>query len=190
MLERVIPFAHSLLKEALHPGDTAIDATAGNGHDTVLLAELAGPDGTVFSFDIQEEALAKTLERLKARHLDSRVRLCLDSHSNLKQHIPSEKLNEIQAAIFNLGYLPGGDKSIVTKAESTISSLSQLLDCMKAGGIIILVVYPGHPEGKTERDELLSYVKKLDQQSVSVLQYGFINQKNSPPFVLALEKRA
>ncbi len=190
MLERVIPFSHNLLKDALRPGDIAIDATGGNGHDTALLAGLVGQDGTIYSFDIQKQALANTAERLKALSLDSRVQLCLDSHSNLQQHIPEKRLEKIQAAIFNLGYLPGGDKSIVTSADTTISALEQLLNFMKPGALIILVVYPGHPEGKNECDELLSYVKSLDQQSVSVLQYGFINQKNNPPFVLALEKRA
>lgn len=188
MLKRVIPFAHSLLETAVGPGDIAIDCTAGNGHDTVFLASLVGDSGHVYSFDIQKKALEKTAENLHEKDLFNRVQLIHDSHSNLKCHIPSEQ-HKVKAVIFNLGYLPGGDKTVVTRGETTIEAIEQALLLLSKGGIIAIVIYPGHEEGKTERDMVLHHLSTLDQKEVHVLKYEFINQKNNPPFVVVLEKQ-
>ncbi|MBR2077114.1 MAG: class I SAM-dependent methyltransferase, partial [Exiguobacterium sp.] len=85
---------------------------------------------------------------------------------------------------------PGSDKSITTHGNTTIAALSQLLDVMAVGGVIVIVIYHGHESGKVERDEVLHYVESLDQKQAGVLRYGFINQVNHPPFIVAIEKRA
>jgi 16S rRNA C1402 N4-methylase RsmH len=188
-LERILPFARTLLEKAFIPGTIAVDATLGNGHDTYFLAKLASVDGHVYGFDIQKEAIQTTKERLDADNLSDRVTLIHDGHEKVKEHIPESVKGKITAAIFNLGYLPGGDKSIVTKAETTISAIEQLLDLLAVEGIIVLVIYHGHDEGAIERDELLQYVKELDQQKAHVLRYQFENQKNNAPFIIAIEKR-
>lgn len=188
-LEKILPFARSLLKIAINEGDIAVDATVGNGHDTLFLAELVGESGHVFGFDIQDQAIKNTAEKLLENHKEKNITLYLKSHDQLRSTIPSHFFGKITAAIFNLGYLPGGDKNIVTAAQSTIAAIEQLLEIMAIEGIIVLVVYHGHTEGKTERDELLSYVTKLDQQKAHVLEYRFINQQNNPPFIIAIEKR-
>ena len=189
-LERILPFARALLEKAITPGDSAVDGTLGNGHDTVMLANLVGEHGHIFGFDIQETAVVNSQLRIKENGLEDRVTFYQIGHEHIKESIPRGYHGEITAAIFNLGYLPGGDKSIVTQPETTISAIDQLMDIMAPEGIIILVVYHGHPEGAVERDILLQYVRNIDQKKAHVLQYNFINQANQPPFIIAIEKRA
>ncbi|WP_409302279.1 class I SAM-dependent methyltransferase [Peribacillus sp. SCS-155] len=188
-LDRILPFARVLLEKAIREGDIAVDATTGNGFDTVFLAQLAGNTGHIYGFDIQQEALEATAARLNEQGLANCCTLIHSGHENIKNHIPESVHHRITAAIFNLGYLPGGDKQIVTRADTTISAIEQLLEIMAAEGLIILVIYHGHPEGAVEKDELLRYVSSLPQDRAHVLQYGFINQVNQPPFIIAIEKR-
>ncbi len=188
-LMNILPFAHDLLKKAASTGDAVIDATVGNGNDTLFLAELVGPAGKVFGFDIQEEAIRRTRERLEKHGQTKQVVLFNRGHEHVKECIPPEYSGKIKAAVFNLGYLPKGDHSIVTKPETTIEAVRQILDILAEEGLIVLVIYHGHPEGKIERDAILEFVKQIDQQKAHVLKYQFINQKNNPPFIIAIEKR-
>lgn len=168
-LERILPFARTLLKTAIEEGDHVIDATLGNGHDTLYLAKLVGETGHVYGFDIQDEAIDQTKLKLEEKAILDRVTLFKSSHEHVETHIPIEKHGTIAAAIFNLGYLPGGDKTIVTKPDSTIAAIEQLLHIMKKEAIIVIVIYHGHEEGQIERDVLLHYVKELDQNRAHVL---------------------
>ncbi len=188
-LDRILPFARLLLQKAASSGSIVVDATAGNGHDTLYLANLVGPKGHVYAFDIQEQALSETRKRLQEQAPDSSVTLVHDSHGNMMTHIPEIHHGAISAAVFNLGYLPGGDKSIVTHAESTIAAIEQLLELMTPEGIIVLVIYHGHPEGEIEKNIVLEFAEQIPQEKAHVLQYGFINQVNAPPFIVAIEKR-
>ena len=177
------------MKKGASIGDVVIDATVGNGNDTLFLSSLVGPSGKVFGFDIQKEALERTLSRLQKEKADENVQLFHSGHENLKELLPNEVFGKVKAAIFNLGYLPKGDHSIITKPNTTIEALEQLLEIMSPGGIIVLVIYYGHPGGEHEKDTILDYVHQLDQQKAHVLQYQFLNQKNNPPFIIAIEKR-
>lgn len=185
MLERVLPYAKTLLSQVIKEGDIAVDATAGNGHDTLFLAQLVGESGCVYAFDIQEDAIEATNNRLKEHGLDGRARVILDGHEQLSKYVEGE----IAGAIFNLGYLPGGNHEIITKGETTISALEQLIAKLKVGGIIVLVIYHGHEGGKEERDAVIDFVSKLPQKYIHALRYEFINQQNHPPFIIALEKK-
>ena len=118
-----------------------------------------------------------------------RVSVIHDSHHTV-QTIVADETRPITAAVFNLGYLPGSDKTVTTTGETTIDALRQLQDVMAIGGVIVVVIYHGHDSGKIERDEVLAYVEALDQKQAGVLRYGFINQVNHPPFIIAIEKRA
>ncbi|MFC7686755.1 class I SAM-dependent methyltransferase [Ureibacillus sp. GCM10028918] len=182
-LQRVIQYAQSLLMQSIEKGEIAVDGTAGNGHDTLFLAQLVGVAGHVYAFDIQQQAVEATLERL-AEHSVTNATVLLEGHENVAKHVQQE----IAGAIFNLGYLPGADHTIVTKGNTTIVAIEQLLQLLKVGGIIVLVIYHGHEGGKKERDEVLHFVSSLPQKHVHVLRYEFINQKNDPPFIVALEK--
>lgn len=188
-LERILPFARNLLELAVKPGDVAVDATVGNGHDTLFLANLVGPSGRIYGFDIQDEALLSCKTKLREHELQDQVTLFHTGHENITECIPPLHFGKITGAVFNLGYLPGGDKNIVTVPETTIQAIDHLLGIMAPEGIIVIVIYHGHPEGKVERDYLLRYVNSLDQNVAHVLEYKFLNQKNNPPFIIAIEKR-
>lgn len=183
-LERVLQYARTLLEMSVCEGDIAVDATAGNGHDTLYLANLVGDDGYVYAFDVQKEAVDATLHRLLDNSLEHRAIVLKDGHENVANYIHKP----VSAAIFNLGYLPGSNHEIVTKPNTTIQAIESLLQLLKVGGMIVLVVYHGHEGGKDERDEVIRYVSDLPQKHVHVLRYEFMNQKNDPPFIIALEK--
>ncbi|ATP41516.1 rRNA methyltransferase [Solibacillus sp. R5-41] len=183
-LQRVLQYAQNLLQMSIAEGDIAVDATAGNGHDTLFLANLVGDDGYVYAFDVQKEAVNATLHRLLDHSLEHRALVLRDGHENIGKYVTKP----VAGAIFNLGYLPGSDHSIITKPNTTIQALESLLPLLKIGGVIVLVVYHGHDGGKEERDEVIRFVSELPQKSVHVLKYEFLNQKNEPPFVIALEK--
>ncbi len=188
-LDRILPFAKVLLKKAIHVGDVAVDATLGNGYDTAFLAELVGDTGKVYGFDVQEQAIESSKERLMQQNLLKRVTLFHSGHEHLASFIPISDHGKVTGAVFNLGYLPGSDKRIVTRPETTIAAISQLLEIMASEGIIVLVIYHGHDGGATERDALLKYCRGLDQRYAQVLQYQFINQQHNPPFIVAIEKK-
>ncbi|WP_102028487.1 tRNA (mnm(5)s(2)U34)-methyltransferase [Salirhabdus sp. Marseille-P4669] len=188
MLQRVLTFSHTLLKQSVEIGDYVIDATAGNGHDTVMLAKLVGEAGHVLSFDVQKQAIVKTTELLNKESIHH-VTVIQDSHQNLENYFTEEMKGNIGGAIFNLGYLPGGNHTITTKPDSTIQAIESILPHLKPGKLLVLVVYYGHEGGKVEKDQILAFLHQLNQQQYNVLQYQFINQKNDPPFLLAIEKR-
>lgn len=181
-LQRVLPFTKSLLEQAVAKGDKVIDATAGNGHDTFFLAQLTGPTGKVFAFDIQQEAIQATKSRVEGFH---HVQLIHDSHAKISDYVDFP----IAAAVFNLGYLPKGDHSIITKSQSTLSAMEQCLELLQPGGLLLVVIYSGHEGGSEERDAVMEFVRTLPQTDFDVLQYGFINQRHSPPFLVAVEKK-
>ncbi len=187
-LQRILPFAKQLLEASVNEGDYVIDATIGNGHDTVYLAKLIGKSGHVYGYDIQEAAIANTKKMLKIESLEDRVTLFHQGHQHIFQTVPKEKHGEIAGAIFNLGYLPGGDKAVVTIAETTIEAIEQLLAILKPEGLIVLVIYHGHKEGQIERDKVMNYVQAIDPSVAHVLKYQFINKNNHPPFIVAIEK--
>ncbi|TXC90294.1 methyltransferase domain-containing protein [Metabacillus litoralis] len=187
-LQRILPFAKQLLQNSINTGDIVVDATVGNGHDTVFLAKTVGEKGHVYGFDIQKQAIINAIERLKTEKLKERVTLVQQGHETVTSVIPHHLAGEVSGAIFNLGYLPGGDPSIVTLPDTTKSAIEQLLKLMKREGIIVIVIYHGHTEGKLERDELMNYVTSIDPQVAHVIQYQFLNKQNNPPYIVAIEK--
>lgn len=183
-LERVLQYAKTLLRDTVEIGDTVVDATAGNGHDTLFLAELVGETGRVYAFDVQQQAVDATMKRLAEAGVQARCEVILDGHEQVANYVSKP----IKAAVFNLGYLPGAAHDVITKPSTTVAALESLLQQLVVGGMIVLVIYYGHEGGKEERDRVLDYVASLPQKQVHVLRYEFINQQNNPPFVIALEK--
>ncbi|AEI39311.1 class I SAM-dependent methyltransferase [Paenibacillus mucilaginosus] len=187
----ILSFAHKLVEERLHPGDTAVDATAGNGNDTLFLARLVGGTGTVHAFDVQPRALEQTALRL-GRELpegQQRVHLHLRSHGEMERVLPEEARGRVAAVMFNLGYLPGDDHATVTLPESTLEALQASAKLLRRGGIITAVLYTGHPGGREEADAVEKWAAGLSQREFQVLQYRFVNQVHSPPYLIAVEKR-
>lgn len=189
-LIQAVEFSHLLFKEYIGERAVVVDATAGNGNDTAFLAELVGKEGKIFAFDIQKIAIEKTEKRLKKAGIDdeefnSRIILINDNHQKIERYIDQP----LDGIIFNLGYLPGGDQKIITEPETTLNTLKKGLKLLKEGGLVVIVVYTGHPGGSEELDLLLSYTETLDEKEYNVGRYHFINQEANPPQVLAVIKR-
>ena len=184
-MKKPLLFAQQLISEKLRAGGVAVDATCGNGHDTLFLAEQVGSKGTVLAFDIQPQAIFATQQRLTDAGLLNRVRLYQVSHTDLDKYPTAG----IDAMMFNLGYLPGGDHSVVTQAESTVTALRVAVEKLNKGGIITLVIYTGHAGGQEEYEAVRRFAVELPQARYSVLEYQLINQVNHPPLLLAIVKR-
>ncbi|ERK58403.1 putative rRNA methylase [Gemella bergeri ATCC 700627] len=182
-MDNVLTFAKKLLKEKIDKNSIVVDATCGNGNDTLFLAKTSAKK--VFAFDIQEQAIFNTRQLLRDNELESKCELILDSHFNFDNYIKSK----VRAVMFNLGYLPKGNHNITTTADTTVTTIKKFLKVLEIGGIVVIVVYWGHENGKIEKTALLDMVTALNQHNVEVLQYQFINQKNNAPFVIALEKK-
>lgn len=188
MLKGILNYAHYLMEAAVEKGETVIDATCGNGHDTVFLSKLVGENGHVLAMDIQEQAIQSTKDKLVENRLTN-VSLIQDSHAYIGDYLQLEDESRLGGAMFNLGYLPRSDKKIITKSDSTITAIHSILYHLKKDGLVVIVVYHGHEGGEEEKEAILKYMSKLDQKKFTVLKYGFINQKNDPPFILAVQKK-
>ncbi|MCF6093656.1 methyltransferase domain-containing protein [Microaerobacter geothermalis] len=187
-LPSILGFAKTLVTERVNPGDMVIDATVGNGLDTLFLAQLVGKTGRVYGFDIQEEAIRNTKERLVSAQCLDQVTLFHRGHQKMIDSIPDIHHGKIQAVMFNLGYLPKGDKTIITQPETTLEALKQSLQLLVPRGLVSVILYPGHEGGKTESDSVLQWASSLEQKEYHVMWYQFLNQKNNPPTLLAVEK--
>lgn len=171
--------------KVLKPGDTAVDCTAGNGNDTDFLCEIVKDKGRVYAFDIQEKALLSTKRKLEASGNIKIVKLIKDGHENLDKYIREN----IKAAVFNLGYLPGESHIITTKSETTLEAVKKLLKLLYRNGVIIINIYHGHEEGRVEKEALYKLCSKLNQRKYNVFKAQFINQVNCPPELLVIERR-
>lgn len=178
-----VPLAHYFLRERLKAGDQVVDATCGNGQDTLLLAELVGSDGQVWAFDLQAEALARTGERLAAAGLQERVQLIHSGHERMAEFVSTA----LQAVVFNLGYLPAGDKSVMTAAATTIVALEQAAKLLKSGGFLLVAVYTGHDEG-AEWQAVQQWAVGLHPHSFNVWQMRQLNRGETAPFLVVAER--
>lgn len=181
---RAVEICHYFLKGIVQKGDTVVDATAGNGFDTLFLADLVGDFGKVYSFDIQEKAIEETRQRLHEKGFLNRVELNCTGHENLKRYVNQP----VKTVVFNLGYLPRGNSEIVTKGISTVKALEDSLDILSPEGIICLVVYWGHEGGPEERELVENYVSHLSSVQWDVLNLSFPNRINAP-FVIVIQKK-
>lgn len=159
---RLVQKAQELVRDGVSAGSVVVDATVGNGHDTLFLAQLVGDSGRVFGFDIQERAICQTQETLCRHGLDSRVTLFNCSHESMAQQIPVCWHGRIAAVMFNLGYLPGSDKHIVTRGQSSIKAIIASTGLLKSSGIMSIIAYPGHEGGEQETRLVVQFVNQLD----------------------------
>ena len=178
-MKRPLEMAHDFLAQVITKEDIVVDATMGNGHDTLFLAKLAKQ---VYAFDIQEQALEKTSQRLQEAGLTN-AELILQGHETVDQFV-----TEVKAAIFNLGYLPSADKSIITQPQTTIEALDKLCHMLVKGGRIAIMIYYGHEGGDIEKDAVMDFVSQLPQQEYTATIYRTLNQINNPPFLVMIEK--
>ncbi|MGO0061626.1 class I SAM-dependent methyltransferase [Brevibacillus fluminis] len=185
MLPNILEEARRLITQRVQAGETVVDATMGNGNDTLFLAHVVGDTGKVIAYDIQPQALEKTKARLAHEGMLQRADLRLQSHEEIAS------IGELVGAVmFNLGYLPGGDKEVTTKAESTIRAIEAGLMALRPGGIMTIVVYWGHASGVVEKEAVEAFCEQINQSVALVLRYQYVNQQNQAPFLFAIERRA
>ena len=177
-------WAEELIRQAVEPGARVIDATMGNGYDTQWLAELVGESGHVYGFDIQLEAVNRTRDRLAAAGLENRATLFHAGH----EHIAELVGEPVDAAVFNLGWLPGTDKALRTRAETTLTAVNAALDRLKEGALMTICVYPGHPEGRDELDRLIAWGRALPGEKYDVMARAYLYQSGDPPVLIAVKK--
>lgn len=157
----LVSTAHDLIRDILRPGDIVIDATVGNGHDTLFLAGQIAPSGHIYGFDLQQAAIDSTREKFRHTQLSDRLTLIHASHAEMSEKIPARLHGKIRAIMFNLGYLPGGDKSVITLSDSTLTALNTAVRILAVNGIITLLAYPGHPGGDMETDQVKNWCEQL-----------------------------
>ena len=168
----------------LKEGDVAVDFTMGNGHDTEFLSKTVGAQGRVYAFDIQEQALHSTERHLREVGCPDNYTLILDSHHNVKKYV-TEK---IKAGMFNLGYLPGSDKTVTTMRATTLPAIEAAIDLMDRDAIILVAVYPGHKEGEEEGKLICEYLSSLSRYKVCATRINILNSPTSPFFIIIENK--
>ncbi len=162
----IVNAAHEFIAAHLTSGDLAIDATVGNGFDSQFLLNQVTLKGKVYGFDIQSEAIAATQIRT---HQPDNLRLFCACHSEMPRFIPASDHGLIKAVMFNLGYLPGGDRATITRSETTLAALEQVLNVLLAPrGVVSIVVYPGHAGGSSEADAVKTWCLALPTQRYHV----------------------
>lgn len=179
MLTRVIPFSHQKIEEVLSKDNYAIDATIGNGHDTLFLCKKAK---FVYGFDIQSEAINNTTSLLSKENITN-YSLHKQSHDTMHDVVK----NKVMVITFNLGYLPGADKNLTTIPKTTIKAIKDGLELLDKGGLISITIYTGHKGGIEESNQIFDYTKTLNSKEYSVLKYQFTNKKNAP-YIIFIEK--
>jgi hypothetical protein len=191
-LPTAVRWSHALLASRLRPGDVVVDATMGNGHDTLFLARHVLPGGRVFAFDVQTEAVEQT--RLKISNLQSQIpneiSLIHAGHETFPTHLPDELKGQVRAFMFNLGWLPGANtKGTTTKTETTLEALRLTVDWLGEGGMITVVCYPGHEGGDTEAQAVETWATELSPEAFEAQKLAFLNLSGAPPRCVVVRKR-
>lgn len=181
-----IELAHQLMGNIVKPSDCVVDATLGNGHDALFLARLVGESGLVIGFDVQPEAIESSTQRMIENGMRN-YEFHLTGHENIREVIALENL-PLAAVMFNLGYLPNADKSIITTEHTSLLALEIALEMLKVGGLISIMCYPGHEGGDAESLAISNWTKNLPRESYRVANYALHNSQNNPPFLLLVEK--
>ena len=173
------------LDKIVQKGDIVIDATMGNGYDTIYLGNLVGENGKVYAFDVQEEAIKSTKKKVERDNMTERVELILDGHQNLDKYVKEE----VSCVVFNLGYLPRAKHVVITKPDTTLEAIKKSLKLLKPNGIISIAAYICHEGGLEEKNYICEYLDNLNQNEFNVLHMQFTNQINNPPQLILIEKK-
>lgn len=186
----VVNYSKALMAGFLKPGMCVVDATCGNGNDIREMLSLMSYDGTFYAFDLQKEACDVTSNLIEdiisERDFTPKYSVINESHDRMGEYI--EK-NTVDLIVFNLGYLPGGDKTVTTQIDSTLRGIEISKLLLKSGGLLLVHCYPGHPNGAVEKEGLKKYFENLPQSIYDVALISFVNQKGNPPVLWVLEKK-
>lgn len=180
IINNPVKLSHYLIENRVENNIRACDMTAGNGNDSKFILDKKTPK-ILYAFDIQKLSQERC-EKLIGQ-MDN-FKFILDDHKNIEKYIEEK----IDLFIYNLGFLPKGDKSITTNYKSVIQSLKSCLDLLNENGLILITFYTGHEEGKNEEKYVGEFLKNLDQKTFQVIKYNFYNQINNPPFLVSIRK--
>lgn len=184
MFTYAVKIAHGFVAPYIKGGAIAVDATVGNGHDTMFLAQAVGTSGRVYGFDIQAVALRKTAARLDDAGLNQRVELIEAGHEHMEEYINTP----VDIVMFNLGYLPGGDHGQTTRADTTVKAIEAGLKLLKPGGLMTVVIYTGHSGASEEQAAVEHKVIGLNNRDYCVVRMEYVNRLKNPPYLLLIEK--
>ena len=180
--------AHAYWRQLLKPGNLVIDATCGNGHDTLVLTAIcATSGGKVIAIATQEAAIKNTRERINGNipePLQKNVDYYRQCHSTFPAHIAA---NSAALIVYNLGYLPGGNKELTTLRSTTLQSLEAALPLISPGGAISIMCYPGHSEGKIAAEAVGNFAASLNPKEWSCCHHRWVNRTASPSLLLILK---
>ena len=186
---RLTELAHQQLDAHVQPGDTVIDATAGNGYDSTKLAELVGPKGSVIAIDLQQAAIDATRARLQNAGLLCQCKLHCGDHATVLQAVSKSRAAQISAITFNLGYLPGSDKRIQTSFQSTLPALEASATLLKQNGLLLVTAYRGHDGGQTEAEAVAQWMHALRDYDWQVESHEPVVTGTRVPPVLWLARK-
>jgi len=184
-----VEWSRELIRARVLPNAWVVDATAGNGHDTLLLAQCVGPNGCVFAFDIQPAAIEATRTRLREAGALQQCALICNGHEHMVQHLPAEAQGKLAAVMFNLGWLPGQDKNCITRTETTLIALQTSLDMLQPCGLITIVVYPNHDGGDDEAKAVAEWALALSDKTFEVRHLRSHYRAGLSPECWAVRKR-
>jgi tRNA1(Val) A37 N6-methylase TrmN6 len=191
-LPTAVQWSHHIVGPRLRVGDWVVDATAGNGHDSIFLAERVLPGGRVFTFDLQAQAMEKTRENL-AKNVTiqqlAEVSLFQAGHERMAELLPREARGRLRAVMFNFGYLPGGDKKIITREETSLAAVRIALEWLAEDGVMTVVLYPGHDGGREEASAVACLIASLPSMEFEAQRVGFINFRPTTPYCIAVRRR-
>lgn len=176
--------AADYMARAIRPGDTVVDATMGNGKDTLFLCELVGECGRVYAFDVQPEAVERTRERVEEAGFADRTTLLLAGHETMAEKISGP----VQAVMFNLGWLPGAAHAVTTRTETTLAAVRAATGLLAPGGVVTVCVYPGHEEGTRELEALRAFVSQMDVRKFNALHHVFANASDQTPQLFLIQR--
>lgn len=183
--DNAVGVAHAFLRAHVRPGSFALDATAGNGHDTLFLCRLVGDAGRVLALDIQPEAVERTNRRLQDNGCAHIGRAMLDSHAHLSRYA---RPGSVDAVMFNLGYLPGGDHAVFTVPDVSVPAMRTALELLRPGGVMTVCLYYGGAQGTAERDAALAFLTGLCPRRYRVTVRDFAGRTGCPPIPVCVEK--
>lgn len=176
--------AADYIVRSVRHGDSVVDATMGNGKDTLFLCDLVGEAGHVYAFDVQAEAVERTRQRVEEAGYAERTTLLLAGHQTMAEYVPAG----VQAVMFNLGWLPGAEHIVTTKTNTTLEAVQAAVSLVVPGGIVTVCVYPGHEEGTKELSALLEYARSLSVREFNVAHHCFLNASLQTPQLILIQR--
>ena len=186
-----LDLAHNYWSNTLKAGDCAVDATCGNGHDTLKLAQhvLKDKSGRVIAIDCQEKAIKSTRQLIEEQLTPGQIDQVTLVHASHETFPADLAPSSVSLVVYNLGYLPGANKQQTTMTSTTLASLSAAVPLIAPAGLISITCYPGHPEGKIEEAAILDWAAELDPKLWSCCHHRWVNRQQAPSLLLMQRKK-